>query len=252
MTPDSGEAGRNRLYDDLAYLWPTISPPEHYADEAPHWRNQLLSRLAPGARRVLDIGSGGGHHLSHLTDLFEVTAVDLSERMLANSRRLNPNIAHAIGDMRSVRLNRVFDAVLIHDAIAYMTTEDDLSAAFTTARAHLEPGGVFITAPDHYADTFRSPYISHETNRRDDTEVTLIEYSSQSLSEPSLLETVFMFVVTEGGERRIELDRHTTGLFPRDTWRSLIEGAGFRVERIDYPVNEDGPDLYLWVGTASG
>ena len=28
--------------------------------------------------------------------------------------------------MRSVRLGRTFDAVFVHDAIAYMTTEDDL------------------------------------------------------------------------------------------------------------------------------
>jgi len=43
--------------------------------------------------------------------------------------------------MRSVRLGRTYDAVIIHDAIMYMTTEDDLVAALATARAHLAPAG---------------------------------------------------------------------------------------------------------------
>ena len=52
--------------------------------------------------------------------------------------------------MRSIRLGRTFKAVLIHDAISYMLTEGDLGDAFGTARAHLEPGGVLIVAPDWF------------------------------------------------------------------------------------------------------
>jgi hypothetical protein len=47
-----------------------------------------------------------------------------------------------------VRLKRTFDAVLVHDAITYMLTEDDLRATFATARAHLQRGGIFVSAPD--------------------------------------------------------------------------------------------------------
>ena len=250
MTARLRGEGRHRLYGDLAYLWPLMSPPQEYVDEAPHWRKQLLNRLGLEARRVLDLGTGGGHYVSHLTDDFEVTAVDLSEQMLANSRRLNPDVEHIVGDMRSVRLGQTFDAVLIHDAIAYMTTENDLSATFTTARAHLGPGGVFLTLPDHYADRPVWPYINHQTHEQEDRELTYIEYSAPDISDPSLLQSTFIFVITENGERRIEVDHHTTGLFPVETWRALIQEAGFRVERIDYPV-ADGPlSQYLWVGTA--
>ena len=92
MSHHLGGEGRNRLYGDLAHLWPLMSPPEEYADGAPHWRNQLLTRLGPDQRRVLELGTGGGHFISHLTDVFQVTAVDLSEDMLANARRLNPGM----------------------------------------------------------------------------------------------------------------------------------------------------------------
>ena len=28
---------RHRLYGDLAHLWPLMSPPDHYKDEARYW-----------------------------------------------------------------------------------------------------------------------------------------------------------------------------------------------------------------------
>ena len=131
----STDNGHNRLYGDLAWLWPIMSPPEEYADEAGYWLRVLRSRLPSGRRRVLELGTGGGHFLHQLTGEYDATAVDLSEAMLAHSRRLNPGVAHHVGDMRSVRLGETFDAVLIHDSLDYMTTEVELRAAFETTRA---------------------------------------------------------------------------------------------------------------------
>ena len=98
--------GRNRLYGDLASLWPLMSPPEEYRDEARYWRRALRERLGAGRLRILDLGAGGGHNLHHLAHEFDATAVDLSEGMLAHSRRLNPGVAHHVGDMRTVRFER--------------------------------------------------------------------------------------------------------------------------------------------------
>ena len=125
------------MYNDLAYLWPIISPPEDYTEEAGYWRRAIRETLGEGRHHVLELGVGGGHNLSHLTADFQATAVDVSPRMLEISRTLNPDVEHHLGDMRTVRLGRTFDAVLIHDAVSYMLTEDDLRATFATARAHL-------------------------------------------------------------------------------------------------------------------
>ena len=75
--------------------------------------------------------------------------------MLDVSRRLNPECEHVRGDMRTIRLGRTFDAVLVHDAIDYMTTEDDLRQVIETAFVHCRPGGLAVFVPDHVADTFR-------------------------------------------------------------------------------------------------
>ena len=46
--------------------------------------------------------------------------------------------------MRTLRLGRTLDAVLVHDAVTYLTTDEDLRAAMETAFAHLRPGGAAV------------------------------------------------------------------------------------------------------------
>ena len=240
--------GKNRLYGDLAHLWPLMSPPDHYRDEARYWLRELRSRLPPGRRRILDLGTGGGHHLHPLTGEFDATAVDLSEAMLGHSRRLNPGVSHCVGDMRTVRLGETFDAVLVHDAISYMTTEADLRAVFATARAHLRPGGLLIVAPDDYTETFDPPHVEHHTTRHADTELTYVEYSTDLDPTDTIIETTYVFFIKQNGKLQVEVDHHITGLFPIATWQRLLTEAGFEVERVDYPVSEDGREMWLWVG----
>ena len=241
----------NRLYTDLAHLWPLMSPPEDYADEGACLLGELRKRLGPGRARILELGTGGGHLLHHIAGGFEATAVDLSDAMLAHSQRLNPEVAHHIGDMRTVRLGETFDAVLIHDAIDYMTTEDDLRAAFATARAHLRTGGLLIVIPDDYSETFTPPRVWHQTQRVAGDELTFVEYSWDPDPNDTETETVYVFFIQENGELRVEVDRHTTGLFSIGTWERLLSEAGFEPERLDYPFADDDRPMYLWACTAT-
>ena len=239
---------QSRLYGDLAGLWPLMSPPEDYYEEAQYWLRELRARLTPGRRRILDLGTGGGHNLHHLIGEFDATAVDRSEAMLAHSRLLNPGVKHHVADMRTVRLGETFDAVLVHDAIDYMTTEADLLGVFATARAHLRPGGVLIVAPDHYTETFAPPLIDYETNRDAKTELTFVEYTTDLDPNDTTIETTFVFFIKRNGNLSVEMDSHTTGLFPIATWESLLRTSGFEVERVDYPVSKDDRPMFLWVG----
>src|SRR5690606_12595145 len=97
---------------------------------------------------------GGGNNASHLKAHARLTLVEPSEGMRAVSRALNPECEHLDGDMRTVRLGRTFDAVFVHDAVAYMTTEADLRRAMATAFLHTRPGGAALFAPDHVRETF--------------------------------------------------------------------------------------------------
>ncbi len=237
----------HRLYSDLSYLWPLFSPPEDYAAEAEHWRQVLRQRLGPGRHSVLELGSGGGHTLIHLTAEFELTAVDLSPEMLALSRKLNPATPHHVGDMRNVRLGQTFDAVAIHDAVCYLLTEEDLLATFATARDHLTPGGVLLLCPDFLKETFSGPMVLHWVCESAEPAFTVIEYCHDPDPDDTTIESVFFFILKEGGALRIEQDRHLTGLFATDTWLRLLSDSAFDAELISLPGYAGGYGGHLFV-----
>jgi SAM-dependent methyltransferase len=239
----------HRIYADLAHLMPLISPPEEYAAEAAHWRAVLREKLGPDRPAVLELGAGGGHNLSHLTTDVDATAVDLSEPMLAECRRLNPGVATIAGDMRTVRLGRIFDAVLIHDAISYMLNAADLAAAFATAAAHLRPQGILITSPDRYREHFRPPAVAQATHASGDRQITYFEYTHDPDPHDTTVETIMVYFIRSADGLRIEHDRHLTGVFARTTWLQLLAAAGFTVESRVYDL-PDWPRPYeLLVGT---
>jgi len=226
---DTREIRAGRLYDDLAWLMPLISPPEDYAEEAARWRDVLRETLGDGRHHLLELGAGGGHNLSHLTADFAATAVDISPAMRDLCRQLNPDVECLPGDMRTVRLNRTFAAVLIHDAVSYMLTEADLAAAFRTAAVHLAPGGVLITAPDRVAETFRPPEVDTVSRETESSFVSYVEYTWDPDPADTTVETLMLYLIRRPDGLQVELDRHATGLFPRATWRRLLAVAGFEV-----------------------
>lgn len=243
-----------RLYSDLAHLWPVISPPEEYMVEAQEWLDVIRGRLNLGTTgdgslpRLLELGCGGGHLLSHLTEHFITEAVDISPQMLEISQRLNPQTLHHQGDMRDIRLGRTFDVVAIHDAVNYMTTEVDLRAAIDTAEAHLNRGGALLLAPDCVRETFVGPRVVEWTKEAEDRSVTFIEYMGKPRPGSTTVESVFVFVIDEDGEIRVEVDRHTGGLFPTETWLRLLESAGLEAEYIQTNAYEGGFGGNLFVG----
>ena len=191
---------------------------------------------------------GGGHNLSHLTRDFQAAAVDLSPQMLCLSAKLNPNVEHYLGDMRSIRLGKTFDAVLIHDAIAHMLNEADLRATFVTARTHLRPGGVVMVAPEWVREGFSSPRDFRWVRKTGAVAVTIEEHLHDPDPEDTEVESIFSYTISENGTQRVEHDTHTTGLFPVCTWEQLLAEAGFEVETLRLPANRGGYGGFLFVG----
>ena len=147
-------SGTPLMYGELAGWFHLLTPPHEYADEAAEVRRLLGEYAQSPLASVLEMGSGGGNLASHLSDDWNMTLTDPEPGMLELSRAINPAAQHLEGDMRTLRLGRTFDAVIIHDAIVYMTTEADLGSAFDTAFSHLRPGGAAIFMPDWVTDDY--------------------------------------------------------------------------------------------------
>jgi SAM-dependent methyltransferase len=219
-----------RLYGDLAGWWPLLSHPDDYGPEADWIVATFEAALGKRPAAILELGSGGGNMASHLSKSARMTLVDLSPQMLAVSRKLNPGTEHIEGDMRTVRLFRTFDAVLIHDAIMYMTSEDDLAAALATARAHLDAGGAVLVQPDYVAETFEpgTEMGGHDADDGSGRGLRYMTWTHAPAAGTTIQYTDFaMLLRSPGGTVEIVHDRHTTGLFPRAAWGAAFVRAGF-------------------------
>ncbi len=215
-----------KLYGELASWWPLLSPPEDYAEEAAIYRRLLAGDHWQSPRTVLELGSGGGNNAFHLKPFFRMTLVDRSAAMLAVSHALNPECEHLAGDMRSIRLGRQFDAVFIHDAIAYMTTPEDLRRALETACLHCKPGGVLLVVPDCTRETFR-PTTSHGGRDGADRALRYLEWTWDPNPHDSSYRAEHAYLLREGLSVRHEYDHHVLGLFGRTEWLQLLAAAGF-------------------------
>jgi SAM-dependent methyltransferase len=229
------------LYGELVPWYRLIDPPEDHEEEAACYREAFERDLRLGPATLLDLGCGGGHNALHLKGRFQTMLTDISEAMVGLSRELNPECEHLIGDLRTLRLGRTFDAVLVHDAVMYMTTEAELAAAAATAFVHTRPGGAAIFAPDTMLDTFResSSLIAGQDETR---ALRGIQWAWDPDASDTTHRVEYSFLLREHGQVQAVHDTHTEGLFPRATWLRVLQGAGYRVEPISRPIGDGAFD----------
>jgi SAM-dependent methyltransferase len=217
-----------KLYDELTDWYHLLDPREDHEDEAALLGALLQEAGVPASAELLELGCGAGNNASYLRDTWRCTLTDLSPRMLALSEAQNPGCPHHLGDMRTLRLGRSFDAVLLHDALCYLLTEDDLRAAAHTAWVHLRPGGVALFSPDCLAEGFEE-----WTEESDATDGDRTLRSLAWAWDPDPTDTTYAvdyaFMLREGGSVRVVHDHHKEGLFPRATWEAILAEAGFEV-----------------------
>ncbi len=213
----------------------------------------MLRSASIPLREVLELGSGGGHNAFHLKADFAMTLVDLSGEMLDVSRRLNPECEHHRGDMRSFRLDRKFDAVLIHDAIDYMTTEADLELAIETAFWHCRPGGIAVFVPHETRESFKSTSDHGGNDGADGRGVRYLEWSwdPDPTDTWTLTEYAFLLRGVDGSVTVVH-ESHRLGLFGCDVWLGLTNSAGFVTTAVTEVTTEDRIPRQLFVGHKAG
>jgi Methyltransferase domain len=239
------------LYGELARWFHLVTSPADYEGEAAAILALLRERVRGPLETMLELGSGGGNTASHLRRDLRLTLTDVSAEMLALSRTINPDAEHLVGDMRTLRFGRTFDAVLIHDAIAYMTTEPELRAALETAFVHLRAGGVGVFEPDHVRDTF-APATDHggEDGPRagDGRQGPALRYL-EWVTDPDPTDTTYhvdyaILLRHDDGTVEVRHDRHVEGLFPVAAWLRLLGDVGF----VDVLAREDAWDRTVFAG----
>jgi SAM-dependent methyltransferase len=243
------------LYRDLTEWYPLLTPVDDYTEEARFYLRLLVAHCHRPPRTLLDLGSGSGHNAAHLKASLSCTLVDIAPAMLAASGRLNPECEHVQGDMRSIRLDRVFDGVLVHDAVSYMASRTDVARAIATAFEHTAPGGVAMFQPDFVAETFEP---GTETGGRDagGRGLRYIEWRWIADSNHETYVTDMAYLLRdERGAVEVFHDRHEMGLFPRAVWLELIAAAGFEPLAVPFEhssYSHTGHEVFLGLRPTDG
>lgn len=219
------------LYTELADWYHLLTSPDEAEEEAAFFLRLFTEALGAAPNSLLDLGVGGGNVAFHFKlHVPHLALTDLSSDMLRQSQRLNPECEHVQGDMCSLRLSRVFDAVFAHDAVGYLTSEADLRHAMDTAFIHLRPGGVAIFAPDTVRETFaeRSEVGGHDdADARRGLRYLMWTHDPDPSDDTYVVDFAYL-LRAEGESMRCVYDRHVEGLFSRATWLRLLGEAGFK------------------------
>lgn len=236
-----------RLYDELTPWYRLIDPPQDHADEAAAYVRALRSAIKGRAETLLELGSGAGHNALFMKEHFRCTLTDVSPRMLALSRELNPDCEHLAGDMRTVRLQREFDAVFVHDAVCYITTLDDLRRVADTAFVHTRPGGAALFAPDYVRERFGDTSVPMAYDKEGKS-IRGVEWAWDPDPTDTQYRVDYLLLLRDGGAVSPVHDVHDEGLFSIAQWTSVLEGAGFGVTLVERPLDEAGQTDRVFVG----
>jgi len=216
-------------YNDLAWTEDWLANPSDYEEEVLIYVDLIKRTATEPPRTLLHLGSGAGGHDWIFKRHFTVTGVDISLGMLNKARIAHPDIEYLEGDMRKLRLNRQFDAVVIPDSIDYMASLDDLRQAIQTAVAHLNAGGVLLIVAKT-EETFQNNNFAY-TGEKDGVHVTLFENNYITPLLSNTYEATFVYLIRQQGELTIHTDRHVLGLFSQATWEKLFNDAELTMQK---------------------
>lgn len=231
------------MYCHLAAWWPLLSPPSEYDDEAADLLRRLPTDAGSRTSTLLELGAGGGSLAYHLKQHFRLTLTDLSPDMLAVSQTINPECEHLVGDMRSLRLGRQFDVVLIHDAIMYATRPRDVQATLGTAAIHCREGGTVAVLPDYVRETFTAGIECDGHDAPDGRGLRYLEWRWDPDPADCTYLVDYAFLLRSGdGTVEVVHDQHVEGLFSRIDWLQWFAEAGLRAESV---LDSSGREIFV-------
>jgi len=222
-------------YDPLADLYDI----EYVHDyDLPFW----LSLADREGDPIVEWGAGTGRLAVPLAEAgFDVTAVELSERMVERGREKIEAVEWVHGDMRSAELGRRHAlAICAFNSFLCLLSVDDALAFLRNAREHLEPGGmlgieVSAFSPEELVDPPGGPRLQHDFTRElSDGRLDRFSVSRYDAATQLLSMRLFYELYGTSGEqlenrRAHDLAIRVTG---RDELVLMLRLAGFEVEAV--------------------
>ncbi len=205
--------------------------------------HQLLQRIMPSAKTLLDVGCGTGKHISELQKYYQMVGVDISDSMLEVAKLRSPDVCFHQADMAELELGLKFDVVMcLFSALAYVKTLDRLHQAMNRMASHLQPGGVLLIEPWIALDRYRVGAVSSHFYDGPEQKIAWM-YVNAVDGLVSIFDIHYLVGTADGVVHFTE--RHEMGLFTHEEYVEAFENAGLEVE-LD-PQGLFGRGLYIGI-----
>ncbi len=231
-----------------SHYYNALNNEKNYHDESLAIR-RILNNAGLQNGSILEFGCGTGIHAKHLTGMgYSVHGVDLSHEMVASAEPV-AGFSCQQGDIRTVAVNRKFDAVLaLFHVLSYMTANVDVKSVFDNAALHLEKGGLFV------CDFWYSPAVFH---LRPETRLKRAELDGVNLvrfAEPivchneNLVEVHYTFFLNDrkNNEYHEFKELHRMRHFTLPEIQLYAERAGFKPLAFQDLLNGETPSENTW------
>ncbi len=137
------------VFQDYAYYYNAFYQDKDYKGETAQV-DALLKKYGKNISVILNFGCGTGRHDLELTKLgYQCTGIDQSPFMIdiakKNAEEENAEISLLVSDIRKLEPSKKYDAVIsLFHVMSYQTKNEDILAAFRSARNALASGGLFL------------------------------------------------------------------------------------------------------------
>jgi len=217
------------MWTELARYYDKIHQRKDYEKEV-DFLEKVFRKHGLKVRDILDVACGTGAHAALLVKRgYDVVGVDLNEEMLEIARRKVRNATFVKGDMRDLKLDRTFDAVIcMFNSVAYNQTVSQLRKTLSGFRKHLKARGIVVFDTHFLREKFTHGYRS--VMGYDDDELTIARFSfSEKLGKKGRI--TFSYLIREGNDfNYIKRDVHEFGLFSLSEIIRAMRKAGFTAE----------------------
>lgn len=137
------------VFKDYAYYYNAFYQDKDYRGEAEQI-DVLLKKYGENISTILNFGCGTGRHDLELSKLgYQCAGIDLSPLMIdiakENAQKEDEAISFMVANVCGFEPTKTYDAVIsLFHVMSYQTRNEDILAAFQSARKALEPGGLFL------------------------------------------------------------------------------------------------------------
>jgi len=135
---------KNKVYEIYEKIWAWYDE-----NRAKHlMEREYLDNIThhiPQNGKILDLGCGTGEPIAQffIDRGYSITGIDASQKMIDLCLKRFPQSTFLLADMRNLKLNEKFDAIIAWDSFFHLPPEDQRSMFPVFAR-HLNPNGILV------------------------------------------------------------------------------------------------------------